>query len=281
MNEGIAKEGLFRLPDDVLKRVASLIHDPKALLNLALACKHLQRAVEGFTQAFIDGDATDEERNNLPRVDLQTMDAGGEWTSRRWGVIAKYKLILNHRDPLRFDQIIGVLRHAEDDKSKVVLASPPSFGVSEGHGFCASNRVMMSGSHRATFELSSSGRFVASIGITRPVDYCHTNADMVLKFPPAWHDESKTNSVEWHSIGTVFLCKGQQSEVLHRVTSIKFDGSNAVGLLLDMGNGTLTLYKNGNSVGTVVAGLAGEYVVWVAAIKSWGSSASIRICEWA
>ena len=99
MNEGDGK-GLVELPVDVLKHIALLFNDPATLLKLALTCKHLQWAVEGAAQAFIDADATDEERNNLPRVDLPTADVGGERASRRWGVIAKYKLILNHREPL-------------------------------------------------------------------------------------------------------------------------------------------------------------------------------------
>ena len=92
MNEGDGK-GLVELPVDVLKHIALLFHDPAALLKL-------QWAVESAAQAFIDADATDEERTNLPRVDLPTADVGGERASRRWGVIAKYKLILNHREPL-------------------------------------------------------------------------------------------------------------------------------------------------------------------------------------
>mmetsp|Transcript_35854 Transcript_35854/g.64573 ORF Transcript_35854/g.64573 Transcript_35854/m.64573 type:complete len:125 (-) Transcript_35854:223-597(-) len=119
MSQNNGTEGLLALPDEVLKRIASQLHDPNQLLTLALTCKHLQTVVEGVAHAFIDG-ATDEERNNLPQVNLP-MTNSEEWVGRNWGVITKYQLILKHRESLRFDQIFGRSNTQKEINPKFVL----------------------------------------------------------------------------------------------------------------------------------------------------------------
>ena len=101
---------LLAFPDGILECVASHF-DPNQLLILALTCKRLQTLVEGVAQTFIN-DATEEERNNLPQVELPIVGIQ-EWVGRRWGVIVNYKLILAQRATLHFDQLIGDVDHPE------------------------------------------------------------------------------------------------------------------------------------------------------------------------
>ena len=95
MSQSNGTDGLLTLPDEVLKRIASQLHDPNQLLTLALTCKHFKKVVEGAAQTFIDVRATDKERNNLPRVNLPVANSE-KWVGRNWGVITKYQQILKH-----------------------------------------------------------------------------------------------------------------------------------------------------------------------------------------
>ena len=241
--------------------------------------------MEGVAQTFIN-DATEEERNNLPQVELPILGIQ-EWVGRHWGVIVNYKLILAQRATLRFDQFVGNVDQVEGDKSKLI--STHLFDIQ--YGFGTSNHIMRSGVHKVKFEYG--GVFNVDdgglmIGIMRPMDYYNKSlydslddislADngIVAKYPHVWHNEDKINVVQWYSDGDVVLRKGQHTKV-DGFYSDEFYSTDRVGFILDMNNGTLALYKNGNCVGQVISGLDGEYV-WYA--RSLGGRGEIRICEW-
>ena len=125
------------------------------------------------------------------------------------------------------------------------------------------------------------------IGIARPMDYYNqslhypddislTDGGIKAKYPHVWHNENKINVVQWYYGGPVSLYKGQHTHATH-LSFDRFFRAGKVGFILDMNNGTLAMYKNGNRVGQVISGLDGEYV-WYA--RSLGGRGEIRICEW-
>ncbi len=75
MSEGNGTASLLAFPDEVLERVASHLCAPAQLLTLGLTCKQLLTVSKAVAQRFIDVEATDDERNNLPQVDLLTTGA--------------------------------------------------------------------------------------------------------------------------------------------------------------------------------------------------------------
>jgi len=289
MSQRNGTEGLLALPDEVLGRIASQLHDPNQLLTLALTCNYFKKVVEGAAQTFIDVCATDEERNNLPQVNLLMADTE-EWVGRNWGIVTKYRLILKHRESLQFDQIVGYVEHTEGDKSN--LHTIPGRRVANGFG--SSNRIMRSGVHKVIFELGGVAEASAMIGIARPMDYNnkalydHRNRyrfdprddGIKAKYPPAWQGENQVNIVMWSLFGHIFLSRGQENEYCF-LRNDGFNESDRVGFLLNMDNGTLALYRNGNHVGEIASGLVGEYV-WVARLgrSLRNEDASVRICEW-
>mmetsp|Transcript_25087 Transcript_25087/g.46217 ORF Transcript_25087/g.46217 Transcript_25087/m.46217 type:complete len:301 (+) Transcript_25087:104-1006(+) len=299
MSQSNGTEGLLALPDEVLKRIASQLHDPNQLLTLALACKHFKKVVEGAAQTFIDVCATDEERNNLPPVDLPVADSK-KWVGRNWGVIDKYQVVLKHRESLRFDQIVGDVGHKEGDKStlRAIPGRMIPIGMSVPIGMGSSNRIMRSGVHRAIFEFDGPARGSVMIGIDRPMDYNNktlyedphrfdpSDDGIEAKYLPAWQGENQVNVVLWSSgFGTenILLCRGQNNEN-RRLRNDRLKTAGRVGFLLDMDNGTLARYMNGNHVSTITiaTGLVGEYV-WIVCLgpcSRRNKDTSVRICEW-
>eukprot|EP00578_Thalassiosira_sp_NH16_P013124 CAMPEP_0181124102 /NCGR_PEP_ID=MMETSP1071-20121207/26283_1 /TAXON_ID=35127 /ORGANISM="Thalassiosira sp., Strain NH16" /LENGTH=171 /DNA_ID=CAMNT_0023209347 /DNA_START=176 /DNA_END=687 /DNA_ORIENTATION=+ len=139
----------MELPEGILRHVATILHEPSEILNLALTCQGLRNVSEGVARTFIDG-ATDEERSNLPQVNLPTtrdlIVPGRSRSFASWGLISKYQQILKHRESLKFDQIVGGAEYSDpNDMSRIAV---------NGEGFGVSNRIMRSGVHRATFEFS-------------------------------------------------------------------------------------------------------------------------------
>ena len=280
---------IMELPNGVLRHVATILHEPSEILNLALTCQGLRVICEGVARAVIDG-ATDEERSNLPQVNLPTTrdlsSPDRSHSFRNWGLISKYQQIFKHREGLKFDQVVGGVKYSDpNDMSKIIF--------SEGSGFGASNRIMRSGVHRATFELSGNG--MAWLGIVRPMDYKRialynnrciapegqrvtglrhrhridtpTDVPVLKKYPMAWGDEVNTNAVLLSYSGHKILYKGLERTCDRRNIRLCFDINDKIGLVLDLDTGTLSVSKNGSYVGELCSGLEGEYV-WVGCISS-------------
>ena len=154
----------------------------------------------------------------------------------------------------------------------------------------SSNRIMRSGVHRACFELLGNATIV--IGITIPMDYysnsLYTDLDSVYprdsgitgKYPHVVHGENKINVVtlvvsKYNYNGHVMLYMGQCGYDFGSVMG-RFYPVDIVGFVLDMDNGTMNIYKNGNCDGKVISGLGGEYVWFVIGFND----GVVMICEW-
>lgn len=264
----------MELPKGVLGHIATILHEPSEILNLALTCRALRNVCEGVVRAAIDG-ATDEERSNLPQVNLPAAhDLKSRHRSssfRNWGLISKYQQILKHREGLKFDQIVGGVKYSDSNDTSGIT-------ISGGRGFGVSNRIMRSGVHRATFNISDRG--TVEVGIVRPMDYkrialhsyqyTYPSAELVTeKYPSAWRDEDEIsiNGLLLHSLGYTCLYKGLKAtptSICEKV-GLRFDTDDEIGLVLNLDAGTLSMHKNGICVGELCSGLEGEYL-WVGCI---------------
>jgi len=185
------------------------------------------------------------------------------------------------RTRLTFDQLVGIYVEYQGGNKSSVQGKK----VDEAHGYSQAicgNHVMRAGKHWATFKSSSSFDCYRSVGVIRPLpgwakrghrwfnpgaldflqDLQHGRTDrwegdvhlfqfnMRFKFC-FWSD--------WEGDGGTDRkgCQGFNEDWL------------TLGMLLDLGDGTLSLYQDGRRLGTLKDGLAGEYC-WIAGFHSQG-----------
>jgi len=279
----------MELPEGILRHVATILHEPSEILNLALTCQGLRNVSEGVARTFIDG-ATDEERSNLPQVNLPTtrdlIVPGRSRSFASWGLISKYQQILKHRESLKFDQIVGGAEYSDpNDMSRIAV---------NGEGFGVSNRIMRSGVHRATFEFSGQGGVYVHVGIARPMDYkrialCGNQYEgpadrcVLEKYPSTWRDEDSINDVQFSNYHELLLYKGLEENYdwnRDSPESVRFGINDRIELLLNLDAGTLSMLRNRIYVGELCSGLEGEFV-WVDCYDDQESSGhSLKISDW-
>ena len=256
---------LVLFSSDSLFKIASYL-PADGLLNLALTCRRFC-----FAPACGDGDdslslidetarrvvqhiATEQERAALP-----------EYDEDNW--LCKYNYLRLLRMPLTFDQLVGPIYYVEGNKSCVA-----------GNGRWAtafSNNIMMAGKHYVSFE----GYYETDLllGVMRPGEAMQSaKGDPLLPgffdhFTQRKESRQYNNSVNCciYSAYNGYCWSHDWGEVnSDRET---WDGMEAlsspckIGMLLDLDEGTLSVYKNGSKLGVMKRGLAGHYC-WVVVI---------------
>ena len=271
---------LGTLDDDLLIRCASYLDVVDGLAQLGRTSARFgipqagqQRSLanEAAHQRFRQS-ATDEEGRCLPKY-------GGE------SDIGHYRALESLRQPLCFDELVGrVLGPQEKNPARVTHTGRGSWSTA------MSGHVMRGGRHFVQFTIVGNERFVPSVhlGVSRPVS---------LKAEADWR---------WY-VNPVFVSSSHKSEISAKLRSkrtSKWGDSNVhccsyscaygrclwtdwdnesgssgwqgheglgesgtVGLLLDLDEGTLSVFKNGRFLGVMKEGLGGEYV-WCVAVFS-------------
>ncbi|EJK48846.1 hypothetical protein THAOC_32325 [Thalassiosira oceanica] len=270
---------------DVLGHLAAFL-EAGELCQVRATCKALgsrdDSAFDGLSMteeaaSRIYESASDEEKAMLPRHDDE-------------GWIELYHHLLMLRVPLTFDQIIGSdVEYQEGDKA-VVRTTLGTF--SQSSAICG-NHVMRAGKHWATFVFDFRKDFGDhSVGVIRPLPGWDQRTSE--NFHPANSRYWADRTARWE--GDVDFCHFYLSgegecyysnfnwEEGHGNTKSIWEGvddydcrNEKLGLLLDLDIGTLSVYQNGQKLGTLKDGLAGVYC-WIAGfIGSYGSgSASIE-----
>ena len=245
---------------DSLFKVASYL-SADDLLNLALTCRRFGISsndslslIEETARRLVQDIATEEEKNALPGYD------GYNWP-------CKYNYLQSLRMPLNFDQLVGPIRYVDGNKSRVVNR-PDAWGTA------FSNNIMMAGKHYASFEVVSRG---LTLGVMRPGEVMQSakgdplTASFYEHFTQREGSEQYNNSVNCCMYGAFDgHCYSQDwgggstdrepCDGMERVS-----GSCKIGMLLDLDEGTLSVYKNERKLGVMKRGLAGHYC-WVVSI---------------
>ncbi|EJK51727.1 hypothetical protein THAOC_29077 [Thalassiosira oceanica] len=263
---------------DVVFLLAALL-DARDLCQVSLTCKTLggkrANAVDGLSLVEeaarrLFECASEWERSCLPKHP----DEG-------WVELFRHLLIL--RSKLTFDQLVGVnIQHGEE---KSIIRTIPGQG-SVSSALC-SNHVMRSGKHFAVF--TGRGRFTGfgSIGVVRPVQIKTSDfgEGELNDFSPAmrnfWEYQLRQRTARWtdsnvHCCDVSIHGDSFWDDWASDHPSMRIDGfqrNTPIGLLLDLDEGTLSLYQNGQRVATLKDGLSGEYC-WYATV--WGT-ASVSI----
>mmetsp|Transcript_24051 Transcript_24051/g.56978 ORF Transcript_24051/g.56978 Transcript_24051/m.56978 type:complete len:283 (+) Transcript_24051:53-901(+) len=215
--------------------------------------------------------------------------------SRAPGLFPKYDdetwtLTLHHHEllgrPLRLDTLVGRdVRHVRRDGAAISVSTDQYMtGVSDA--------VMRVGRHLAYFKRSGGNNVY--LGVTRPLKglgrlgfdnympfHQSHQTELLNQFDPVRWQYNNVHSCMlscfyasccWGDLdsnyGDAFVDGGEELQL--------DDGTEPIGLLLDLDEGSLTALKGGRRVGTLKHGLGGDYV-WVVSLRCSTESTSCTV----
>ena len=214
--------------------------------------------------------ATDEERSRLPKYENES-DVG------------LYRALESLRKPLGFDELVGDGFGPQEHPARVTQTGRYYSTAMSGH-------AMKGGRHFVEFTITNDERSIfVSLGVIRPVSL--TNGIDLLadwggqvipvvvssRCEPAVAEKLRSQRTARWGDSNVHCCSyfcafggcnwtnwnneiGVSSEWQGREASTR---SGTVGLLLDLNEGTLSVFKNGRLLGVMKDGLGGEYCWFV------------------
>ena len=269
------------LENDLLIRCASYL-DADGLAQLGRTSARFGIPQAGQQRSFANEAArqqfreiaTDEERKCLPKYADES----------NVGLCRALELL---RLPLRFDKLVGDGFFSHQEHPACVTYT----GI--GWSTAMSGRVMRGGRHFVEFAISHDEQSNLNIfvGVVRPVSLTNgidMEADWQGKvFPmyvsssyaPAVAEKLRSQTTAKWGVGNVHCCAFFCGSGYRRWTdwgsndSSQWRGleglgeSGTVGLLLDLDEGTLTVFKNGRRLGVMKDGLGGEYI-WFVSVYS-------------
>ncbi|EJK53991.1 hypothetical protein THAOC_26467 [Thalassiosira oceanica] len=282
---------LTSLSADIAVRYASYLASDD-LLNLALTSK-LYGAPVGMRRGFW---SLSEEVARLKYEAATTSEKGG--VPRREGRPLWLKLL--HRlellkVPLWFDHLLGSAMRTYQVKYVGGDLSRVTFGVihtsrlgSDFNCTAISSFVMSEGKHYAVFHMNGIGHddpdLAFRIGIVRPVDVAGWNGERRRNYWPftsSGRRDGSTICCVYDIIDGTCDYLESGSDGLDYMDWDGMDSSEgerdvAIGLLLDLDNGTLAVFKNGRRLGVMKDGLAGDFC-WMANLRDWEGTCRIAI----
>ncbi|EJK65853.1 hypothetical protein THAOC_13248 [Thalassiosira oceanica] len=249
---------------DVVFLLAALL-DARDLCQVSLTCKTLggkrANAVDGLSLVEeaarrLFECASDWERSCLPKYPDE-------------GWIELYHHLLMLRPKLTFDQLVGAnIQHGEE--KSIIRTIPGHYQTSSA---LCSNHVMRSGKHFAEF----TGH--GMLGVVRPVliktsDFTQGELN---NFDPGvdrfWEYQLGQRTDRWTDSNVHCCVASVNGDVIwfdwaSEHPSMRIDGlqsNTPIGLLLDLDEGTLSIYHNSQRLATLKDGLSGEYC-WFATV---------------
>ena len=263
---------------DVVFLLAALL-EAQDLCRVSLTCKALGgkqaeynglSLVEAAARRMFEC-ASERERSCLPKYDDE-------------GWIELYHHLLMLRSKLTFDQLVGDNIQYGADRSTVQTSGERLLSTA-----LCSNHVMRSGRHFAVFVKLTT--IFDAVGVVRPVQINRSDFDDGLReFSPTmprlleylrgkqtdrWNDSNVqccAVAVDMHR--GIFWSDWTRDEESTRVEG--FHSGLPFALLLDLDDGTLSVYQSGRSLGVLKDGLSGEYC-WYATVRvSFGDPITIE-----
>ena len=220
------------------------------LARLALAGRRLRRIADEAARHAVESRAP-----GFPKYDDET------WTR----VLRQHELLAR---PLRLDTLVGRdVRHVRRDRAEISVSTDQYVtGISD--------TVMRAGRHLAYFQRTGGNNVY--IGVTRPLrgldrlgfdnymPFHHSHqTELFNQFDPVRWQYNNVHSCMlscfyasccWgdfdSNYGDAFVDGGEELQL--------DDGTEPIGLLLDLDEGSLTAYKDRRRVGTLKHGLGGE-----------------------
>ena len=263
---------------DTLSKIISYIPSVD-VLNLAITCKRFgisddgeHSLIEESVRIAVQDIATEEQLAALPHYDGESS-------------LADYHYLQLLRKPLTFDQLVGAEYVISGTKNLVQIDGRLS-AWGGGWATAFSNNIMRAGKHYVSF-MPYSNSFLL-VGVMRP-----GQANQIARGRPYnqiarglpytkqfYHNFSQSNSRDQHNndvqcclynrdTGNCLLSSWPVDSSNTRTYSIeRWEGmettptSRKIGMLLDLDEGTLSVYRNKRKLGVMKSGLAGTYC-WV------------------
>ncbi|EJK75276.1 hypothetical protein THAOC_03005 [Thalassiosira oceanica] len=275
---------LSRIDTSLVTHIVSFLGTSLELRNLALTCKAFgwqQQQPAGLDLSLVEEVAqqvacSGRNGNEGARITLSPYVRGTTtWLS----------ILRESEDPLIFDTLLGPgIEHTNERRTSVRTGDGIVTAV-------ASNYVMESGIHYAEFQITEGNPLV---GIVRPMsnlDQSRYANDNFNFFARSLRDDFlAARTVEWGT-GNVHVCycrcksgkMGWSNWDNEEHIGVNWEGmegcetGDCVGMLLNLDEGTLAVYKNNRRLGVMKDGLSGSYC-WCA--SSIGESAlTIERCN--
>ena len=279
------EEVLFN--SDTLSKIISYLPSID-LLHLALCSKRFgesntddkgQSLIQESARIAVQDIAVEEQLAALPHYDGESS-------------LADYHYLQLLREPLTFDQLVGGAKYVNDFDKSCVRHS--ELGNVWQTAF--SSNIMRAGKHYATFETFCSNwlqRVIILAGVMRPGQanrYTHdapVHKGFFQNFSRNRFGEGVSNNNVQCCVYSVHNgdchssdwkggeCTKESWEGMENMAGGRYwDGTerltygDELGLLLDLDEGTLSVYKNGQKLGVMKRGLAGPYC-WSASMYKW------------
>ena len=253
---------------DALSKIISYLPSVD-VLNLALTCKRFgvsnttgdkQTLIEKSAHIAVQDLATAEQLAALPHYEGESS-------------LADYHYLQLLRETLSFDQLTGGAEYVNEDKSCV-----RNYDVTVGAIWhtALSNNILRAGKHYASFILCNDMNYLF-VGVMRP-GQANKNARGIPTDEEFYQHFSRNIRRGEHNNGSECCLYISHSG---RCLSSDWDNSlesssdwegrgimspgDEVGMLLDLDEGTLSVYQNGKKLGVMKKGLAGQFC-WVVSL---------------
>ena len=226
--------------------------------------------VEEATRRIVHDIATEEQMNALPCYDEDN-----------W--LCNYNYLKSLRTPLTFDHLVGNIDYVGGNKSHVTC------NVRLGLATAFSNNIMMAGKHYVSFEAHNSRSSDSLyIGVMRPGEAMQSSKYIPLLPSFYEHFTQREGSRQYNNTvnccmysslnGYCFSHAWGEGKIPYKKDWDGMEGisgSFEIGMLLDLDEGTLSVYNSGRKLGVMKRGLAGHYC-WVVSLLSSGSRVIIK-----
>ena len=274
---------LDALDNDLLIRCASYL-DADGLAHLGRTSARFGIPQAGQQRSLVNDSAhqqfrqsaTEEERSRLPKYEDES----------DIGLCRALELL---RQPLRFDVLVGTGFGPHEHPASVTRTSHGDWSTA------MSGHVMRGGRHFVEITIASGQQYVPAVhlGVMRPISLTK-GIDLVADwegtvypmfsssyYKPTVSLKLKSQRTARWGGGNVHCCSYNCSSGSRHWTNWDDEGSSStwqgreglggsggtIGLLLDLNEGTLSVFKNGRLLGVMKDGLSGEYC-WIVTFES-------------
>lgn len=246
---------------DTLSKIISYLPSID-LLNLALTNKK-------FGKSNNDNPSLFEESIRIAVHDIATEEQLAALHYNGDTILADYHYLQLMRKPLSFDQLVGDIEYVNsEDKSCVKYSERYHIGTVTNLATAFSNNILRAGKHYVTFSPQSNNMRLM-VGVMRPG---RVNEDTrgSPRYKEFYQHFSQTHAAHYNN-SSVQCCllglatknclsSGWDDETNNECetwNSESMSYCDEIGMLLDLDEGTLTVFQNGRKLGAMKRGLSG------------------------
>ncbi|EJK45549.1 hypothetical protein THAOC_35832, partial [Thalassiosira oceanica] len=241
--------------------------------NLALTCKSfgLRQTASTLNWSLVEEVARQEVYSIATNAEISSLPRYVSGTTTWLSILHRFEHLL------QFDVLLGAgIEHRNWDESRVYGTTNDDVA----NGAISSNYIMTSGSHFAVFDITGT----PFIGVARPMTKEILSRENFNFFNSVHFDTFLTERTDEWGDGNVHACQyfcGNGEMIWTSFEGESYRGyywegwegkescstGDTIGMLLNLDEGTLTVYKNNRRLGVIKDGLSGQYCWYVRVLK--------------